>query len=570
MNTEFSPDNPLFILAVLLAFGALCGQLARRVHLPSVTGQILAGVILGPSVMGVFGHEAANSLTPIVHFALGLIAVDIGTHLHLRRLRNSFQRLGILLLLEATAIPLFVYLALVFGARTDWTVGALFGALAIATAPATVLSIVKETRSKGVYVRTLIAAVALNNIACITLFEMAYSAVGITLDPVGGGTGNSVLLAPLIQLGGSLVLGVVVGSALLFATRHVHKVEQLTTVSIIALFLTSGAADLLGLSNLLSCLFLGVTMVNLAPEKEEIGHRVFANFEPAVLAIFFTLAGLDLNFGFLASGWPLVALFVFSRIVGKIVAGFLAMRMAGATENVRRFLGLGLIPQAGVAVGLLLQIRDNPLFDSMSQMILAVGVTAVAVNEIIGPITTRVALAHSGDLGKDRPRLIDFIHEENIATDFQAESKEEALGKLVDLLISSHGLQIDRQEFLEGVLAREKVMSTCIGRGLAVPHGNLAAGENFVGAMAVSRRGLDFGTPDGMPLRCLVLLAVPPEEKGRHLEVQAVLARAIGGNWSLQIQLYNSQSPAHVYEILHAEEFEDFNYFLQAPVETKS
>lgn len=375
-------------------------------------------------------------------------------------------------------------------------------------------------------------------------------------------------MAPLIQLGGALLLGGAVGSMLLLATRHVHKVEQLTTFSIIALFLTSGMADLLGLSNLLSCLFLGVTMVNLAPEKEEIGHRVFANFEPAVLAIFFTLAGLDLDFGFLATGWYLVALFVLSRIAGKIVAGFLAMRMAGATENVRRYLGLGLIPQAGVAVGLLLQIRDNPLFDSMSQMVLAVGVTAVAINEIIGPITARVALARSGNLGKDRPRLIDFIHEENIVTDFQAESKEDALVKLVDLLISSHGLQVDREAFLDGVLARERVMSTCIGGGLAVPLGNLAEGEDFVGVMAVSRRGLNFGTPDGKPLRCLVLLAGPPEEQGRHREIQAVLAGAIGDNWGLQIQLYNSKSPAHVYEILHAEEFEDFNYFLQEAAET--
>ena len=152
---------------------------------------------------------------------------------------------------------------------------------------------------------------------------------------------------------------------------------------------------------------------------------------------------------------------------------------------------------------------------------------------------------------------------ESIVTDFQAESKEEALGKLVDLLISSHGLQVDRQELLDGVVAREKVMSACIGRGLAIPHGVLAEGEDFVGAMAVTRPGLNFGTPDGLPLRCLVLLAGPPEDQERHHEIQAVLARAIGGNWSLQIQLYNAKSPAHVYEILHAEEFEDFNYFLQ-------
>ncbi len=553
----------MFILAVLLAFGAVCGQLAKRLHLPSVTGQILAGVVLGPSVFHVFGHEAVAGLRPVIHFALSLIAVDVGTHLHLRRLRNAFQRLGLLLLLEISVTPLLVYAALVFGGRQDWTFGILFATLAVSTAPATVLAIVKETRSKGVYVRTLIAAVALNNIACIALFDMAHTAVTVTLDPTGGVTTSSVFLAPIAQLFGAIAIGGCVGLALILGSRHVIHAEQVTTVSIIAIFLTTGVADYFGVSNLLACLFLGVTMVNLAPEKEEIGHRVFVNFEPAILAIFFTLAGLELDFGFLATGWFLVALFVLARAGGKIAAGIIAMRMAGGTENVRRYLGFGLIPQAGVAVGLLLDVQDNPAFAETASLILAIGVAGVAVNEVVGPILVRFGLDKSGNLGKDRARLIDFIHEENIVTDFHATSKEEAIQQLADLMISSHGLQIDRDAFVADVLHRESLMSTCIGRGLAVPHGRLEGGDQIVGVMGISRGGLPFGTPDGLPLRCMVLLASPPEQRRRHIEVQAVLARSIGADWSLQLQLYNAKTPAHVYEILHAEEFEDFNYFLE-------
>ncbi len=557
----------MFVLAVLLAFGAVCGQLAKKVHLPSVTGQILAGVLLGPSVLHVFGHDAVEGLRPVLHFALSLIAVDVGTHLHLRRLRNAFKRLGVLLLLEATLTPMLVTVALVFGARQDWTFGILFGALAISTAPGTVLAIVKESRSKGVYVRTLIAAVALNNIACITLFEMAHTAVNVSMDPSGGITTSSVLLAPVIQLVGAALIGGCLGVGLILGSKHVIHIEQLTTVSIIAIFLTTGVADYFGISNLLACLFLGVTMVNMAPEKEEIGHRVFVNFEPAILAIFFTLAGLELDFGFLATGWILVALFVVARFVGKVLSGVLAMRMAKGTDNVRRYLGFGLIPQAGVAVGLLLEIQDNPALAETASLILAVGVTAVAVNEIIGPILVKVGLSRSGNLGKDRARLIDFIHEENIVTEFYAETQEEAIGQLADLMISSHGLQIDRDKFVAGVLEREKFMSTCIGRGMGVPSGEIESGEGIVGVMGISRRGLPFGTPDGLPLRCMVLLASPPQLRERHQEVQAVLARSIGSDWSLQLQLYNAKTPAHVYEILHAEEFEDYNYFLDGPEE---
>ncbi len=562
MILPLPPDNPLFTLAVLLAFGALCGQLARRLGLPSVTGQIAAGIILGPSVLHVFGHDAAVGLRPIVHFALGLIAVDVGTHLHFPKLRNSFGRLGILLLLEISLTPLLVYSALVFLGGQDWTIGALFAALAIATAPATVMALVKETRSRGVYARTLIAAVALNNIACITFFELAYSSVQATLDPSHVGTSGSVLLAPLLQLGYAILIGGLVGTALVLFTRRVIKTEALTTVSIISIFLTTGIADLVGVSHLLSCLFLGVTMVNLAPQKEEIGHRVFANFEPAVLAIFFTLAGFELDFGFLAQGWYLVALFVVARLIGKVLSGVLAMRMAQGTQNVRRYLGLGLIPQAGVAVGLLLQLGDNPVFGEISQLILAVGVTAVAVNEIIGPLTTRYGLQKSGNAGMDRARLIDFIHEENIITDFQAETKELALRQLIDLMVSSHGVEMNKKEFLTDVMARESIMSTCIGRGLSIPSGTLEGENQLVGVMGISRKGLPFKTPDGLPIQCVVLLAASRDQMPRYLEAQAVLARTLSADWGLRIQLYNAHTPAHVYEILHAEEFSDFNYFL--------
>ncbi len=562
MTFPLPPDNPLFTLAVLLAFGALCGQLARRIGLPSVTGQILAGVLLGPSVFHVFGHDAAIGLRPIVHFALGLVAVDVGTHLHFPRLRNSFGRLGILLLLEISLTPLLVYSALVFWGGQDWTIGALFAALAIATAPATVMALVKETRSRGVYARTLIAAVALNNIACIGCFEFASSAVQATLDPGQLGTSGSILVGPFVQLFYAVIIGASVGGALVLFTRHVIKTEAVTTVSIIAIFLTTGIADLVGVSHLLACLFLGVTMVNLAPQKEEIGHRVFVNFEPAVLAVFFTLAGFELDFGFLAQGWYLVALFVVARLIGKVVSGILAMRMAKGTQNVRRYLGLGLIPQAGVAVGLLLQLGENPVFGEISQLILAVGVTAVAINEIIGPLTTRFALQKSGNAGMDRARLIDFIHEENIVTDFVAETKEEALRQLIDLMVSSHGVQMNKKEFLTDVMEREKIMSTCIGRGLSIPSGTLEGEDQLVGVMGISRKGLAFKAPDGLPIQCVVLLAGSRDQMPRHQEAQSVLARTLSADWGLRIQLYNAKTPAHVYEILHAEEFSDFNYFL--------
>jgi len=162
-----------------------------------------------------------------------------------------------------------------------------------------------------------------------------------------------------------------------------------------------------------------------------------------------------------------------------------------------------------------------------------------------------------------RARLIDFLHEENIITDLQASTKEEAIEQLTEVLVRSNHLDADSERLKESVMQRENELSTCIGGGLAVPHGVLEHGSQIVGAMGVSREGLKFDTPDGIPVHCMVLLATPREQRDRHLEVLGALARAIGLDPNIQRQLFNARSPAHVYEILHAEESEDFNYFLE-------
>ncbi|MHC4669861.1 MAG: PTS sugar transporter subunit IIA [Planctomycetota bacterium] len=380
----------------------------------------------------------------------------------------------------------------------------------------------------------------------------------------------TVLMAPLKQLLLSALLGCGIGLVLVAATRRVVRPDRLTAVSIIAILLTIGAAQYLEISVLLSCLFLGVLLANLTPEKEEIGHEVFENFEYAIYAVFFTVAGMELQFRYLIpAGGVAVAMFL-GRFLGKIGSAHLSMKFAGATERIRKFLGFALIPQAGLAVGLMLLVTEDPAFAANDavraerDMFLAVVLAVVLFNEILGPILTRTALVHSGDFGKDRARLIDFLHEEHILCGLRAEQKEEAIEQLVDHLIRTHELPIERDAFLAAVLAREREASTCLGDGLAMPHAELENGEAIVGVMGISSGGLDFDAPDGHPVHCMVLLATPSSQRARHLEVLAAFARAIGHTRNIRHQLYQADSSAHAYELLHAdEESEDFNYFLE-------
>jgi mannitol/fructose-specific phosphotransferase system IIA component (Ntr-type) len=193
----------------------------------------------------------------------------------------------------------------------------------------------------------------------------------------------------------------------------------------------------------------------------------------------------------------------------------------------------------------------------------AVVLTVVTVNEIVGPILARLALERAGEVGRDRLRLIDFLQEEHIVTNFRANSMEDAIERLTDLLLRTHETPATREQLLASVLEREAEQSTCLGGGLAVPHGILPEGGAMAGVMAISREGLPFATPDGRPVHCMVLLATANEERQRHLQVLATLARTVGVDRAFQAQLFDARHAAHAYELLHGEESEDFNYFLE-------
>lgn len=568
---------PMLILAMVLVVGVLLGRLARAVGLPSITGQILGGVVMGPDLLHVFSHAAVQAMSPITDFALGLIGVAVGSHLHVRRLRNAHKRLVYLVVAEATVIPVLVFGFVRWGGA--WATGGrlddqgallmapLLASLAISTAPATVLALVKETRAKGVFVKTLIAGVALNNMACIALFEMAHEAVRSEVETGAVGL-SSVVFAPLEQLAYSVLLGAAAGLGLIATTHQVVSSDRLATYSVIAILLTSGLAEYLEVSPLLSCLVLGITLANVTPDRDEIGHAVFANFEASIFAAFFTLAGLHLDFGVLGDALVVAVSLVLVRFAGKILAAQIAMRIAGATQKIRRYLGLALIPQAGVAIGLVIAVVRDPVLSSDPQLqavrdlFVAVALGSVLCNEVIGPITTRFALFRSGEAGLDRARLIDFLHEENIVTNLEAATMEEAIETLTDVLVQTAPVPIDRDRFLASALEREREVSTCVGSGLAIPHGLLEGGEEIVGVMGISQAGMSLDAPDGRPVHCVILLATPDAARDRHLEVLAAFARAIGRDAIVRQQLYHARSPAHAWHLLHADDAADFNAFL--------
>lgn len=502
------------------------------------------------------------SLDALVKFALGLMAVAVGSHLNFKRLRPARRRLIYLVMLEGTLTPTLVFCAVMALSQTPWYTAILLASIAVSTAPATVLALVKETGSKGSFVTTLLAGVALNNLLCIVLFEIARTIARTAIDPDGVFVGTE-LIQPLLKIGASLLLGLGIGLALILLTQRVVRSDRLSALSLIAILLTAGLSAQLDLSVLLACLCLGVTLANFSPDREEIGHRVFETFESAIFAVFFTVAGMELKFDTLATGGLLAMITFTMRAVGKITAGYLGMRLSGATPRFRNWLGISLIPQAGLAVGLMLLVTEDSQFASIRELFLAVVLAMVLLNETIGPILTRIGLRRSGDFGRDRARVLDFLSEHNITTTLAGPSKEQAIRELVTLAVSVNKLSVDAETVYAAVIRAEAVSSTCVGEGLALPHARLDVGDKIVGAMGINREGLNFDTPDGRPVHCMVLILTPKSMPERHLQVLSALSASIGRDDAIQNALYHIDSPAHADELLHLDEqFEGWNHYL--------
>jgi PTS system fructose-specific IIC component len=272
---------------------------------------------------------------------------------------------------------------------------------------------------------------------------------------------------------------------------------------------------------------------------------------------------MQLHLHTLASGGLLAAIVFFGRLSGKVVAGYFGMKLGRATPRFRRWIGLALTPQAGLAVGLMLLVTEDSAFVEIHELFLAVVLAMVLMNELVGPILTRLSLKRSGDFGRDRARVLDFLSEHNITTDLVGPEKEAAIRQLVDLTINVHKLSVSPESLFKAVMEGEAISSTCVGEGLALPHARLDVGDKIIGAMGINRTGLALDAPDNRLVHCMVLIITPTSMPDRHLEVLQALSSSIGRDRSIQQQLYHIDSPAHADELLHLDQqFEDWNYYL--------
>lgn len=554
-------DDPLLNLATVLVCGIVGGEICGLLRLPKVTGWIGTGILLRALSLPGLDGEALQRFTPFMNFVLGYIAFTVGAALYFANLRNAGKRLSLLLLGEAVVTPIVVGALMIYVGGMEMKPAILLAAIAIAGAPGTTVLVVQEARARGILTTTLVAAVALIDMIAVGMFVFVSSFLHVDNNVVEavGYVG--------FQVGTSFVIGASCASLALVLNRTIAGPAFLGPLMVAVILGSWGGAVGFGVSGILACSFAGITVTNLRHETVRSAEAYLHNIGGVLFALFFTLAGMRLDFSQVPAAFLLVVLYFFARFAGKYLSAFTALGIAGAPSRVRNYFGLALLPHGGVAVGLILLVQSEPHLAAVQETVTTVGLAALAINQLLGPSAARIALTRVGEDHKDRPRLLDFLQEQRIVVELRGNTREEVIKSLSSHLYATTKLPVPQGKFVEMVMAREAEVTTCMGEGLMIPHTILKEGEEVKGVLGISTQGLDLKAPDNRPVHAVLLLATPESERSRHLEVLAAFATAITRDVNLREQLYHARSAAHAYDILHADETAELNYFLEDVME---
>ena len=409
-------EQMLICLSIALIAGLLMSRLAKAVNLPAVTSYLVAGLLLGPFVLGRLGLsglgigfgslEQVEGYGVVTQVALGFIAFVIGNEFRLSSLRSMGQQAITVGIAQAVITTALVDVALVgvhllFPRVLSLASAITLGSIAAATAPAATLMVVKQYKAKGPLTHLLLMVVAIDDAVGLVLFSASYG-VANALEQ-GHMDLLSVVVEPLMEILLSLLLGAVAGYLLNLLEVYFHSRSKRMSLSVAFVLLTVGVSLLevevggvrCGFSLLLVCMMTGTVFCNVCPTSEELMDRLDRWVSP-INILFFVLSGAELDLTILSN--PLVLLvgvvYIASRSLGKISGAYTSCRATKCSPSIQKYLGITLLPQAGVALGMAAEAAQL----SDGHMVRNVVLFSVLVYELVGPTLTRMALTAAGEI----------------------------------------------------------------------------------------------------------------------------------------------------------------------------
>jgi Kef-type K+ transport system membrane component KefB len=396
--------------------GLLLSRLAKKLELPAVTAYLIAGILIGPDILGKLGidglgftsREYLESFSLLSKVALGFIAFSIGNEFRLSQLKKIGRQATIIGILQAVITTVLVDIVLIavhliIPEKFPIEAAIVLGAIAAATAPAATLMVVRQYKAKGPPTDILLPVVALDDAVGLVIFAISFG-VARALSQ-GSVSILSVVLEPIIEVVLSLLLGLVMGLLFTFVERFFHSRSKRLSMSICFVFLTIAITlieDLeiggvhIAFSPLLTCMMLGTVFCNYCDFSEELMERVDRWTAPLFI-LFFVLSGAELKLKvFEDIAIVIIGLvYILARSAGKYSGAFLSAKISGCDEKITKYLGITLLPQAGVALGMAF---DAEALGDVGVIIANITVFAVLVYEIVGPTLTKMALLKAGDI----------------------------------------------------------------------------------------------------------------------------------------------------------------------------
>lgn len=415
MEQEF---EILFTLSLALFAGLLFSRVVKPLGLPAVTGYLLAGVLIGPYCLGRFGitgmfgnmAEMSSMAVLIQDVALGFIAFAIGTEFKLSSLKKTGKQATVVGCVQAIFAMLLVdglliLLHLILGEeRLPLSVCITLGAIATATAPAATMMVVKQYKAKGPLTNILLPIVALDDAVGLVCFAASLG-IARALENGGGITLVSVLINPILEILLSLLLGAVSGVVFSAVERMFKSNSKRLCVSITFVLLTIALSKLsytfpnglhIGFSTLLVCMMLGTLFCNICASADELMEKTDKWTMP-IFILFFVISGAQLDFSVFAD-WIVIlvgVIYIIFRSVGKYAGAYLSAKAVKCSPSIVRYLGITLLPQAGVAIGMSITAAGTLLHgDTVRNIVLF----AVMIYELVGPMLTKIALVRAGDI----------------------------------------------------------------------------------------------------------------------------------------------------------------------------
>lgn len=385
--------HTLLSIAIAMIAGLLLTRVAKLVKLPNVTGYLVAGLLIGPYCFKLVSADALATLDVITVAALGFIAFSIGSEFKLSHIKAIGGKILIITACEAIGAVILVDVVVsLFGFPVPMAL--CLGAIAAATAPAATLLVVRQYHAKGELTSTLLPVVAMDD--AIGLMAYAIS-VSIAKMIQNGEAFNvmSTIVAPLLEIVLSLGVGAVIGIIVAISNRFFHSRANRLMICIAAVMLGVGVAQQFGLSHLLLCMSIGAVYVNLRDDAIQTLEQS-ESWTPPLFMLFFVISGADLNVSVLPSLGLLGVVYIITRVLGKYFGAFIGCTISKTSHKIRKYLGMSLIPQAGVAIGIAqLVVKELPEYGASIQ---AVILCATLIYELIGPVVTKYSLIKAGEI----------------------------------------------------------------------------------------------------------------------------------------------------------------------------